>query len=102
MDVMLTGRSVSAGEARELGLVRKVVPHERLIAEAMAYAEQIAAQSPIAVQFAKRALVRSLDSALLAQLELEWSYQVAAFDTDDAHEGITAFRERRPPRFSGS
>lgn len=101
MDVMLTGRSVSAGEARDLGLVRKVVAHERLISDAMAYAEQIAAQPPVAVQFAKRALVRSLDSALLAQLELEWSYQVAAFDTDDAREGITAFRERRPPRFGG-
>jgi len=101
MDVMLTGRSVSAGEARDLGLVRKVVAHERLISDAVAYAEQIAAQPPVAVQFAKRALVRSLDSALLVQLELEWSYQVAAFDTDDAREGITAFRERRPPRFGG-
>ena len=101
MDVMLTGRSVSAGEARDLGLVRKVVAHERLISDAVAYAEQIAAQPPVAVQFAKRALVRSLDSALLAQLELEWSYQVAAFDTADAREGITAFRERRPPRFGG-
>jgi enoyl-CoA hydratase/carnithine racemase len=101
MDVMLTGRSVGAGEARDLGLVRKVVAHERLISDAMAYAEQIAAQPPVAVQFAKRALVRSLDSALLAQLEMEWSYQVAAFDTDDAREGITAFRERRPPRFGG-
>jgi enoyl-CoA hydratase/carnithine racemase len=102
MDVMLTGRSVNAGEARELGLVRKVVAYERLISDAIAYAEQIAAQPPVAVQFAKRALVRSLDSALLAQLELEWSYQVAAFDTDDARESITAFRERRPPRFGGS
>ena len=101
MDVMLTGRSVSAGEARDLGLVRKVVAHERLISDAVAYAEQIAAQPPVAVQFAKRTLVRSLESALLAQLELEWSYQVAAFDTDDAREGITAFRERRPPRFGG-
>jgi enoyl-CoA hydratase/carnithine racemase len=102
MDIMYTGRSVNADEARELGLVRKVVAHEHLVSEAIAYAEQIAAQPPIAVQFAKRALVRSLDSALLAQLELEWSYQVAAFDTDDAREGITAFRERRPPRFGGS
>jgi enoyl-CoA hydratase/carnithine racemase len=102
MDVMYTGRSVKADEARELGLVRRVVTHEHLISEAIAYAEQIAAQPPIAVQFAKRALVRSLDNALLAQLELEWSYQVAAFDTDDAREGITAFRERRPPRFGGS
>ncbi len=102
MDVMYTGRSVNADEARELGLVRKVVEHEHLISEAMAFAEQIAAQPPIAVQFAKRALVRSLDSPLLAQLELEWSYQVAAFDTDDAREGISAFRERRPPHFGGS
>ena len=102
MDVMYTGRSVNADEARELGLVRKVVAHEHLVSEAIAYAEQIAAQPPVAVQFAKRALVRSLDSALLAQLELEWSYQVAAFDTDDAREGIAAFRERRPPRFGGS
>jgi enoyl-CoA hydratase/carnithine racemase len=102
MDVMYTGRSINADEARELGLVRKVVAHEHLMAEAIAYAELIAAQPPIAVQFAKRALVRSLDSDLLAQLELEWSYQVAAFDTDDAREGITAFRERRPPHFGGS
>jgi enoyl-CoA hydratase/carnithine racemase len=102
MDVMYTGRSVSVDEARELGLVRKVLAHEHLVSEAVAYAEQIAAQPPIAVQFAKRALVRSLDSVLLAQLELEWSYQVAAFDTDDAREGIAAFRERRPPRFGGS
>ncbi|MCW2563170.1 MAG: enoyl-CoA hydratase/carnithine racemase [Mycobacterium sp.] len=102
MDVMYTGRSVSADEARELGLVRKVVAHEHVVSEAVAYAEQIAAQPPIAVQFAKRALVRSLDSDLLAQLELEWSYQVAAFGTDDAREGIAAFRERRPPRFGGS
>jgi 2-(1,2-epoxy-1,2-dihydrophenyl)acetyl-CoA isomerase len=101
-DVMLTGRSVSAGEARDLGLVRKVVAHERLVSDAMAYAEQIAAQPPVAVQFAKRALARSRDNDLLAQLELEWSYQVAAFDTDDAREGITAFREHRPPRFRGS
>jgi 2-(1,2-epoxy-1,2-dihydrophenyl)acetyl-CoA isomerase len=78
MDMMYTGRLVSADEALAIGLVRRVVPHERLMDEVMAYAEQIAAQPPIAVQFAKRALTRSLDSALLAQLELEWSYQVAA------------------------
>jgi enoyl-CoA hydratase/carnithine racemase len=102
MDVMYTGRSVGADEARALGLVRRVVAHQRLMEEAIAYADQIAAQAPIAVQFAKRALTRSLDNTVHAQLELEWPYQVAAFDTDDAREGITAFRERRPPRFRGS
>ena len=61
----------------------------------------IAAQAPIAVQFAKRTLARSLDNSLPAQLEQEWPYQVAAFDTDDAREGIKAFRERRSPRFTG-
>ena len=101
MDVMFTGRSVSADEALAIGMVLRKLPHERLMDEAMAYAEQIAAQAPIAVQLAKRTLARSLDNPFPAQLELEWPYQVAAFDTDDAREGIVAFRERRPPRFSG-
>ena len=101
MDIMYTGRSVGADEARTIGLVRRVVSHDRLMDETLAYAEQVAAQAPIAVQFAKRTLARSLDNSFLAQLELEWPYQVAAFDTDDAREGIAAFRERRPPRFSG-
>lgn len=101
MDVMYTGRSVTADEALGMGLIRRVLPHARLTEEAMTYAERIAAQPPIAVQFAKRALARSLDNSLLAQLELEWPSQVAAFDTDDAREGIAAFRERRDPRFYG-
>jgi enoyl-CoA hydratase/carnithine racemase len=101
MDIMYTARSVGADEARTIGLVRRVVSHDRLMDETLAYAEQVAAQAPIAVQFAKRTLARSLDNSFLAQLELEWPYQVAAFDTDDAREGIAAFRERRPPRFSG-
>jgi 2-(1,2-epoxy-1,2-dihydrophenyl)acetyl-CoA isomerase len=101
MDMIYTGRSVGAEEARAMGLALRVVPHDRLMAETMVYAEQIAAQPPIAVQFAKRILARSLDNSLVAQLELEWPHQVAAFDTDDAREGIAAFRERRPPRFSG-
>lgn len=101
MDVMYTGRSITANEAHQLGFIRRVVPHERLIEDAMAYAEQIAAQPPIAVQFVKRALVRSLDNDFVAQLELEWPFQVAAFATDDAREGIAAFREHRRPRFTG-
>ncbi len=101
MDVMLTGRLVAAEEALTMGMIRRVVPHDRLIDETIAYAERVAAQAPIAVQFAKRTLARSLDNSLAAQLELEWPYQVAAFDTDDAKEGIAAFRERRPPRFTG-
>ena len=101
MDMMYTGRSVAADEALALGMIRRVVPHDRLVDETLAYAEQIAAQAPIAVQFAKRTLARSLDNSLQDQLELEWPYQVAAFDTEDAKEGIAAFRERRPPRFTG-
>jgi len=100
-DLMYTGRLVDAKEALALRMIRRVLPHDRLMDETVAYAEQIAAQAPIAVQFAKRTLARSLDNSLHAQLELEWPYQVAAFDTDDAKEGIAAFRERRPPRFRG-
>jgi 2-(1,2-epoxy-1,2-dihydrophenyl)acetyl-CoA isomerase len=101
MDMIFTSRTVDAEDALAMRLIRRAVPHERLMEETMAYADQIAAQAPIAVQFAKRALSRSLDNTFLAQLEVEWPYQVAAFDTDDAKEGIAAFRERRPPRFGG-
>ena len=101
MDMMYTGRSVGAEEAGSIGLVRRVVPHDSLVEETMAYAERIAAQAPIAVQLAKKTLTRSFDNTFLAQLELEWPNQVAAFDTDDAREGIAAFRERRPPKFTG-
>jgi len=99
--MMFTSRTVDAEGVLAMRLIRRTVPHERLLEETMAYAEQIGAQAPIAVQFAKRALSRSLDNTFLAQLEVEWPYQVAAFATDDAKEGIAAFRERRPPRFGG-
>jgi enoyl-CoA hydratase/carnithine racemase len=102
MDMIFTSRTVDAEDALAMRLIRRAVPHERLMEETMAYAEQIAAQAPIAVQFAKKSLSRSLDNTFLTQLELEWPYQVAVFDTDDAKEGIAAFRERRPPRFGGS
>jgi len=101
MDLMYTGRLVGAEEALALRMIRRVLPHDRLMDETMRYAEQIAAQPPIAVQFTKRTLARSLDNSLPAQLDLEWPHQVAAFDTHDAREGIAAFRERRPPRFTG-
>jgi 2-(1,2-epoxy-1,2-dihydrophenyl)acetyl-CoA isomerase len=102
MDLMYTGRRVSAEEAQTMGLVRRVVAHDHLLDEAMAYAQQLAEKAPIAVQFAKRALARSFENTFVAQLELEWPYQVAAFGTDDAREGATAFAERRRPTFGGS
>jgi enoyl-CoA hydratase/carnithine racemase len=102
MDLMYTGRRVSAEEAQTIGLVRRVVAHDSLLDEAMAYAQEVAEKAPIAVQFAKRALARSFENTFEAQLELEWPYQVAAFGTDDAREGATAFVERRRPTFGGS
>src|ERR1700754_4876209 len=69
MDMICTGRSVGADEARAMRLTLRVVSHDRLIAETVVYAEQIAVQPPIAVQFAKRILARSLDNSLVAQLD---------------------------------
>lgn len=100
-DILYTGRRVDAQEAHAIGLVRRVVPHDKLIDEALAYAQIVAANPPVAVQFAKRALMRTFDNTLTAQLELEWPYQVAAFSTADSREGVTAFKQRRPPRFTG-
>lgn len=100
-DILYTGRRLDAQEALAIGLVRRVVAHDELVEEALEYAQIVAGMPPIAVQFAKRALMRTFDNTLAAQLELEWPYQVAAFATADSREGVAAFTQRRPPRFSG-
>lgn len=100
-DMLFTGRQVDAQEAKASGLVTRVVAHDDLMDEAITYAQHIAAMPPIAIQYAKRALTRSFDNTFAAQLDLEWPYQVAAFDTQDCREGVAAFVERRPPRFTG-
>ena len=100
-ELIFSGRRIDAALAERWGLVTRVVADGRAFAEALALAEQIAANGPIAVRQAKRSIDRGLDSPLHFGLALELDFYNVCVPTDDRHEGIRAFNERRPPRFTG-
>jgi 2-(1,2-epoxy-1,2-dihydrophenyl)acetyl-CoA isomerase len=100
-ELIYSGDLLDAQAALSVGLVNRVVPHDSLMEETMAYARMIASGPPIAYTYTRRAIVRSLDNDLKAQLELEWTNQSELLATRDAREGFAAFRERRAPVFSG-
>jgi enoyl-CoA hydratase len=99
--VVLTGRNVSAFEARSLGLVYRIVPAERLVAAAIAVAGSVAAHGPLAVRAARGALRRAEELPLSAALEYERAQLLAMLSTEDHVEGIDALLEKRSPRFVG-
>ncbi|MDP9417662.1 MAG: enoyl-CoA hydratase-related protein, partial [Actinomycetota bacterium] len=100
-DLILTGRRVPAAEADRLGIVDRLVPAGRARAEALGVAGQIAANSPVGVRNAKRALRRALDVDLAAGLDVEDSaWRATAFSGDRA-EGVAAFNEKRRPHWPG-
>jgi len=93
-DLAATSRRVKAEEAVELGIVWRLVPEEDLVASAIRYAQELAAQPPLGLQITTRLLRRSWDHSLRDQLETEWPWQVAAFASPDARAAIAAFFDR--------
>lgn len=100
-DLILTGRRVNAAEAFSIGLVNRLAPEGRLMELALSLAEQIAANAPLAVGAAKHAVDEGLDLPIDAALGLEHRHYETVLKTEDRLEGIRAFAEKRPPRFSG-
>jgi enoyl-CoA hydratase/carnithine racemase len=98
-DLVLTGRRVDVAEAERLGVVDRRVAQGQAHAAALELASRIAANSPVAVRNAKRALRRGLDVDLAAGLDLEDSAWRATAFSADRPEGIAAFNDRRPPRW---
>ncbi len=101
MEMILTGRSISADEARRLGLVNRVVPVDSLLVEAKKIAAEISSKPPIAVRTAKDAILRAQDTTLEVGLEYERRAFYNLFATEDAKEGMQAFLEKRKPSFKG-
>jgi 2-(1,2-epoxy-1,2-dihydrophenyl)acetyl-CoA isomerase len=101
-ELALTTEPLSAADAERLGLVARVVPGDALLAEAQALAVRLAAGAPRALALTKRALEQSWSATFEEQLETEAAYQAEAGATADHAEGMAAFLERRPPRFTGS
>jgi len=100
-NVLMTGRSVRADEALELGLADRVLEPGQLFDDALAFATELAAGPPLALAFTKRALSRDYVQGFARQLDFESWGQHACFATDDFTEGVHAFEERRPPSFAG-
>lgn len=100
LDVILTGRTLTAREAEQAGLVARVVAREALPGEARAMAQAIASRAPIAQQLAKEAAERGADMGLAEGLAFERKSLYLAFASQDAREGLTAFTESRRPQWS--
>jgi 2-(1,2-epoxy-1,2-dihydrophenyl)acetyl-CoA isomerase len=100
-EIALTGDALSAADAERFGLVARVVPSESLPDEARTLAVRLASGAPREIALTKRALNRSWDATLEESLDYEAWLQGVAGATDDHREGLAAFVEKRPPRFSG-
>jgi enoyl-CoA hydratase len=99
MEMVLLGEPVSAWYALELGLINRVVPDELVLSSALRLAQQIANKSNDAAIAAKAAVLTALDLPVASGLNAERASFNALFDTADAHEGMTAFLEKRKPAF---
>jgi enoyl-CoA hydratase len=101
MDVILSGRFLSAREALDAGLVARVVAREAWLDEAKRVARDIAAKGPVATRLAKEAVDRAFEGPLSLGLEYERRLLYLAFASEDAKEGLEAFVEKRKPEFKG-
>lgn len=101
MKMILTGEAITGEEASAIGLASEVVPDERVLDRALEIAAGIAELPPIAVRLSKEACLAGADAALDTGLLLERRMFEMLFATQDQKEGMRAFAEKRPPRFTG-
>lgn len=99
MDMILTGRVLTAEDAREAGLVARVVPDGTQVDEALGMAARIARSSRPIVMIAKEAVNKAYETHLAEGIHLERRLLYATFATEDRQEGMTAFSEKRKPNF---
>ena len=100
-ELIFTGDIVDAAEAARLGLVNRVVPAADLETTTRALARKIAAGPPLALRLDKQMLNRAASTDLASALEMEAFSQALAIVSEDHREGVNAFFDKRPPRFSG-
>lgn len=101
MELILTGKFISAEEALNAGLINRIVPVELLLVETMKLAKEIARQSPIAVKLAKESVINAFNSSLDEGLIFERKNFYLTFASEDQKEGMAAFVEKRNPDFKG-
>jgi enoyl-CoA hydratase len=101
MDVILSGRFLSARDALRAGLVARVVAKEKWLDEAKRVARDVASKGPVATRLAKEAVDRAHEGPLTLGVEYERRLLYLALASEDAKEGLTAFLEKRKPDFKG-
>lgn len=101
-ELMLTGDWIEAGTAERIGLVNRVVPRAELSAATRALAEKIASRAPLAAAVQKHLLDAGGEASLETVLQMEVDAILTTFASHDGQEGMTAFLEKRAPRFTGS
>ena len=100
-EVILSGRPFTAQQAYDWGLVNEVLEPDALLPAALGIARTIAANAPIGVRQAKKAIQRGMDVDLRTGLAFEVEAYNRTIDTEDRHEGVKAFAEKRKARFTG-
>ncbi len=101
MEMLLVGRSFSAQEALDMGLINYVVPQSELLPKALELAELLAANGPLAVSKIKEGVLRSSGLPLAESYQIENEVSAAVMSSKDAREGPRAFKEKRKPKFTG-
>ena len=101
LEMILTGARIDGREALRIGLVERVVPTAEVHAAAQALAKMLAERAPIAMRYAKEAVVKGLGMSLEDGLRLENDLATLLRTTEDRIEGAKAFLEKRKPRFTG-
>jgi enoyl-CoA hydratase len=100
-EMLLLGERLTAEEAREAGIVNKVVPAEEFDAAVAEWAEKLASKSPLIMRLGKDAMWRQMDMPLAEALDYLRSQLTIELSTEDAIEGVTAFFEKREPEWKG-
>ena len=100
-EMLLLGERLTAEEAREAGIVNKVVPADEFDAAVADWAAKLASKSPVVMRLGKDAMCRQMDMPLAEALDYLRSQLTIELSTEDAIEGVTAFFEKREPEWKG-
>ena len=100
-EMLFTGRTITAAEALQFGMVNKVVPPEQLQEATDEIIAELLKKSPVILQIAKMSVNRAMETNLTAGMETERDFFAMCFGTEDQKEGVNAFLEKRPPKYQG-